>query len=455
MERGLSCDLGDIGCGIGEVVSKAASDGMSQIAEDTIDTFESVMTAIGSFWVYIPTPNLAGGTGSNSAVVDFIQSSLGFYVMLAAVISILIAATKIILTQRGEGFAKIARGLLVLALVTTAGIPLLSVLILAADEFSVWFIERSTGGGNFGANLAASMGLASVQPIGALLVIILGIVAIVAAVTQVVLILVRMVMLVILAGMLPMAASFASQDEGIAWLKKYGAWLAAFLLYKPVAAIIYGTAYKLIAGGVFNYDDQTINVSGQALMSMLGGLLLMVLAVVALGPLMRFLIPAVGAIGGSGAGGGDLAAGVGAGASGAMSIAGMKASSGGGRASGASTPSFSDSSASGASNVGSGSRGATGGTGAAGSTGTAGAGAASSAGGGAAAGAGAAGGAASGGAAAAGGAAAGAGAGSAAGPVGMAAGAVVGTAVSGAGKVAKAVSDKAEQSIDEGPRGSN
>lgn len=421
------CSLVDLqGCAsdsIGGIVGNA----VDNFAADVAEGFGKIMASLGTYWLYIPTPNLAGGTGSNSDVVSFIQNSLIFYVAIAAIIAIVISSIRLILTQKGEHFSKIARGIVTLIFVTAAGVPLLSLLIIAGDQFSVWIVNLPTDGRDFGSNLAAAMTAALSVPGGAVLVIVLGIIAICVSLTQVVLILIRMVMLVLLAGMLPLAGSFASTDGGKDWLKKYSGWLLAFLLYKPIAAIIYAVAFALVGNGLFRYDEGALDVTGQAIMNILAGLMLMVVAVIALGALMKFVTPAIGAIGGSAAGG-ALAAGIGAAATGAVSIMGMKSigggSSGGGAApSGAGTAPTSAPSAAAASGS------------AAGNS----AGAASSAG-----------------AAAGGGstAAAGATAGAAAGPAGIAAGAAVGAAAQGVGAAAGAVKSGTENAVEGGPSGS-
>ena len=81
------------------------------------------------------------------------------------------------------------------------------------------------------------------------------------------------------------------------------AWLVAFILYKPAAAIVYATAFRLAGSDVFGGD-------GDELMSAVTGLVLMVLALAALPALMRFVTPMVGALSsGGGGGGGTMAAG--------------------------------------------------------------------------------------------------------------------------------------------------
>lgn len=443
----MACLPLDLKCGTAGIIADAAERGMRGMAEDAIETYGNTAQWLGTFWLYTPTPNLAGSEGGASPVVEFLQGSLGFYVAIAAFLSLIIVAAKILLTQRGEGFKEALRGLVVLVLVTGLGVPVLSLLILAGDEFSVWIVERSTGSRDFAANLLAATSLTALLPFGSLLVILLGIVAFLLSVAQVVLILLRSVMLVLLAGMLPVAASFAATETGMNWLKKYGAWMVAFLLYKPVASIIYATAFALIADGPLSFETG-VDAGADAFMSVAAGILLMALAVAALFALMKLITPAIGAIGSGSSGGAGIAA-AGALASGAMQVGSMRGGFSGGGA-GRTSSTSTTSAPNGASTTGpssrepamAGARTTSRGANAAGRAApaaTAGTGAAAASG-----------------AVAGGGAGAGAAAGSAAGPGGVAAGAVAGRVAGGVAAGAQAVSKSAQSTVDSdgGPDGS-
>ena len=52
-------------------------------------------------------------------------------------------------------------------------------------------------------------------------------------------------MLVLLVGTLPLIAAFSNTEMGLQWFRKATAWLIAFALYKPAAAIVYAVAFKL------------------------------------------------------------------------------------------------------------------------------------------------------------------------------------------------------------------
>jgi hypothetical protein len=69
------------------------------------------------------------------------------------------------------------------------------------------------------------------------------------------------------------------------WFKRAVAWLAGFILYKPIAAIIYAAAIRQIA---------TPSGAPDATLKVIMGVTMMALAVVALPAILRFVSPKTG-----------------------------------------------------------------------------------------------------------------------------------------------------------------
>ncbi len=388
-----------------------------------------------------------GPTGASGAVL-FLQSAIWWLVGGLAVLSVIVGGVRMAWEQRAEPGRQALKSLLTLIVVAGAGVTVTGLLVTAADAFSVWVINGSLecdvagDGACFGSNMIALIGLTTAPGaggLGALLIIILGLVAILAAAFQIVLMVARGAMLVILTGILPLSASFTNTEIGASWFKKNVGWLLAFILYKPAAAIVYAAAFNLLGTDVFSDD-------GTGLISILTGLMLMLIALFALPALMRFVTPLVGSMAG--------------GTGGALGIAAIAALPTGaaalGRLGTGSSPSSSGSPPAGGGSLGSpsGSGGDASAVRSAPAPVPASTGAAASGGGAAAASSGAA---AGGAAAAGGGAAGGAAAGAAGGPVGMAAGVAIGVAADGAKKAGSAVAQTAqsvgEQSTEGGPSG--
>ncbi|MFF2832351.1 hypothetical protein ACFVSK_11370 [Cellulosimicrobium cellulans] len=254
---------------------------------------------------------LPSGPSNAGGAVLFLQSSLWWYMGAAAIVSVIIGGARMAWEQRAEPGKETVKSLLTLIVVAGAGVTIVGLLVAAADSFSVWVLNGSlqcdvtaAGSACFGENMLTLLALTThpaAGGLGSLLIIILGIIAILAAAFQIVLMVARGGMLVVLTGILPLSASFTSTEMGKTWFRKCIAWLVAFILYKPAAAIIYAAAFQLVGTDVFSDD-------GSGLLAVLTGLMLMVIALFAMPALMRFVTPMVGAMA-SGAGGAALAAG--------------------------------------------------------------------------------------------------------------------------------------------------
>ena len=180
-----------------------------------------------------------------------------------------------------------------------------------------WFITRASAGSGFADHLANLLGLATAStsqaagtPAGftvglagtvttAFIAIVLGIIAFLATVIQIMLMLVRGGMLVLLVGTFPFVAAFSNTEMGLQWFRKASAWLIAFALYKPAAAVVYAVAFDL--------------AGQQGALALLDGVMMLVLAILALPALLRFVVPATSALAGAG-GAGAIVAGAAGGA---------------------------------------------------------------------------------------------------------------------------------------------
>jgi type IV secretion system protein TrbL len=416
----------------GDWLSGLADDAMGNMAKAILEAMSQMVTTLSTFWVSMPTVNLASEDGTGpSPVVSMVNSELMVWTVTLAVLAVILGGIRMIWEQRGAPLKELLRSLITLTLVSGLGLGVISILVIAADAFSAAIIDRSTDGKGF----AEAMNILVItnQPgVGVFILIVLGLIGLIASLVQIVLMVVRSGMLVILAGILPTTAAFTNTEMGKQWFQKAVGWTIAFILYKPAAAIVYSVAFLLMG-----------NNSGQdALIGSITGFTLMVVALFALPALMRFVTPMVGAVasgGGAGAG-----AAVGAMATGAVSLG----RSGSGKGNAAPTPASTQNNQPGTSPKGSdgtpGPKG-NGGQPTPGSTGPGGAASAATAGTAGTAGAGA------GAAAGTAGAGAASGAAKAAGPAGL----VVAAGAQVASRASQAAQQTAQDSTGEGPSGSN
>ncbi len=306
------CDLPGVGavCGLpGAVVSSVAGDTFQAAVDQLATGLGKALTLAMTFWTRVQMPALSDSSGP----VGDLRGSTAYLTGAVAVAALLVAAVRLAFTRSSEPAVDAARGLVTLVVATGVGVPAVVALAAAGDGFSTWILGRA-GDGALGPRLA---GLAtSLGPLGPGLVFIVAILGIFAALAQVALMLVRIGVLVMLTGVLPLVAAGSGTRTGRATLTRVLSWLLAFVLYKPAAAVVYASAFYLVGQG----SDP---------LSVLSGLALMVLSIVALPALLRLLTPAVAAATSGGGGGGAVAAGAVVAATGARVVS-QRTSAGGG-----------------------------------------------------------------------------------------------------------------------------
>jgi type IV secretion system protein TrbL len=292
---------------IGGGVDKIAGSAIDKLAEAVSKAVGESVKSVATIWTKVPTVGLGDGQTASK-----LQDNLFWFVGFAAVFSVLIAGIRMVWEARGEPLREVLRSLMTLVLVTGAGLALINLLVVAGDEFAAWLIGGS-GGQEFNTKMTAMLAviITTGGPMGPILVIVLGLILVFASLVQIVLMIARSGMLVLLAGVWPLSASATNTQWGGQWFNKITGWIIAFVLYKPVAALVYATAFELFG-------------DSKDLMGALTGATMMVLAIAALPALMKLCVPAVASLSGGGGGGG-----------GAMAAGSMAASSAGGGPTGA------------------------------------------------------------------------------------------------------------------------
>ena len=145
------------------------------------------------------------------------------------------------------------------------------------------------------------------------LVLVVAALGILGFLVQIALLFVRSALLVVLAGIWPLSAAASMTPAGNAWYRKTTAWILAAVLYKPAAAICYAAAFHLM----------TASTTG---IGVLEGIVLVLLATLALPALMKLVVPMAAAAGAVGTA--EVLAGGAAAATGAIMIAGTAAAAG-------------------------------------------------------------------------------------------------------------------------------
>ena len=235
-------------------------------------------TLMGS-WLKLSTPNVSD---SSTSAVAFLTQNTAYLVGICGIVGLLIAAARMMWYQRAEPAREALAGLLRLVVVQGCAVSAIGLLSAAGDSLATSIMNNATAMAGTGAQ---SLGQISMSAIGsATLVIVLSGLAIIAFFVQLVLLIVRDGLLVLLAGTLPLSAAASMTPVGNSWFRKNVGWLLAFLLFKPVAALVYGAAIL----SVTNSADITGEITG---------IVLVALATLTLPALMRMVAPMVSAIG--------------------------------------------------------------------------------------------------------------------------------------------------------------
>ncbi|MFF5361549.1 hypothetical protein ACFY4I_19475 [Streptomyces scabiei] len=330
------------------VFAKAIGDGAAE-----------VLKALNGVWLSVDVQDPAGNGGGHGQAaagspIGQITAEVNWIVAYVAVASLLIAAIRMAVDRKGQSMKQAFMGMWKVILVGAASVPVVTALMAASDAYAKDVYARS----DLGDNASTMLGVLTLNQPG--LVLIFGLLVMLSSFVQIVLMYIRIGVLIMLVGTLPLAAVSSMTGWGEGWWKKHVGWLAAWLLYKPAAALIIYSATAMTKG------TKDLN-------SIIAGMGMLIMAVFALPALLKLIVPATAALGGTS--GGTVAMGAANNmASGAVSIAGASVAGGGGGgggAGGSAGPQGSPSAGAGSSAGGAG--GAAGGAGAAAGTAAAGA----------------------------------------------------------------------------------
>ncbi|RQN02009.1 hypothetical protein EHW97_14735 [Aeromicrobium camelliae] len=259
------------------------------------------------------TPGLGSG-----GTADRIQNNVWWFAGVLAIVGVLVAGARMAFEGSGRPAKELLKSLLTLVVVAGAGLTFVRLGVEAGDSFSTWIIGRSLEDGSFEQNLAALfqgiVAFGGAPGLPAMMTIVLGLIAMLFSVGQIVLMFFRSAALVLLAGLLPLSAAATGTRFGEQWFGKTCAWIVAFLLYKPAAAIIYAAAVTMFG----NPDSLTGSIVG---------LCMMALALIALPATMKLVVPQTSSLASGAMGGSSFGA--------ALGAAGVAAAAGGGSPSGA------------------------------------------------------------------------------------------------------------------------
>jgi len=218
---------------------------------------------------------------------------------------ILFAAARLAMAKRGgvageaqESFLMFARAvfasMMFSALITTG--------TKAGDAFSDWVINDATGADLHGAvERLVDNNLRDHSNLGSGVLLVLAILGLISMLVQLAMLVIRQAVLILVVAAIPLAAAAAGTGPGSQAYKRMLSWSLAFVLWKPVGALVYAIAFT--AAGT-----KTTGQQQDPQLVLLGTILLLSVTIV-LPALMRLVAPAVATLGGGGGAGAALAGG--------------------------------------------------------------------------------------------------------------------------------------------------
>ncbi|MEU7138863.1 hypothetical protein ABZ942_05375 [Nocardia sp. NPDC046473] len=281
---------------------------------------EAIILAL-TFWMKVPN-EAASDSGSLFTKINEYTYQAQILLLIASVI---LSGARLAEARRGATMNEAAESFRMFARVVFSSWMLGAVIVAgtqASDRFSEWIINDSTNGN--AKDLAELMVKTSkLQAFSPGLVLIIAIVGLLGALAQIVLAIVRQGLLIIAAGVLPLAAAASGMNVGKQSYQKLIGWIIAFMLWKPVAAIVYMIAFTT-AGHVDSLSATNGLPDGEQAQRMLVAIVLLCSVAFVLPALMRLVTPAVAIVGSGGSGltatGGTLLAVAGLGAMGTKAV---------------------------------------------------------------------------------------------------------------------------------------
>ena len=272
-------------CGAaGSAVSAAAGGFWSSAAQMLATAQAELLKILFTAWLGIPTPGLTGA----GSPVGFLQAHLSGLVGAAAVCGMIAAGIPDDVRVPPRTHRRGVEGDDADRHHHRRRIGGHRLLSAAGDAFSTWIVAQAAGGASVAQTFTADANLSLATSMSPGVILLLAPLSMVGMLIQIALLLCRSTFLVILTGCWPLAAAASTTEDGRTWYRRLTGWIIAFLLFKPVAGIIYATAIRMLTGGSSNELD------------VIEGVILLTMACLALPALLRLVAPMTGRLGGIG-----------------------------------------------------------------------------------------------------------------------------------------------------------
>ncbi|MET8425472.1 hypothetical protein [Nocardia sp. NPDC004860] len=298
---GAVCQLKNLG---EKAAGSAANSVFDNIANNFGDALALFIRMALTWWVNLPSPQLASSTGEPGPALTSIRDYTSGLQVLLMIAGILFAAARLAMAKRGGVAGEAQESFLIFARAVFASMMFSALITMgtkAGDAFSNWVIFDATRNDLNGAvSRLVDHDLRTDTGLGSAVLLLLGLLGLISMLAQLVMLVVRQAVLILVVAAIPLAGAAAGTGPGSQAYKRMLSWALAFVLWKPVGALVYAIAFT--AAGSGNGDQQDTQL-------VLLGMLLLLSVPIVLPALMRLIAPAVATLGGGGGAAAALAGG--------------------------------------------------------------------------------------------------------------------------------------------------
>ncbi|MFX0578796.1 hypothetical protein [Nocardia nepalensis] len=287
---------------LGQAASDAAGSALDDIVAQFAESFSSILRFVMTWWTALPSPQLTDNQGGLGPTLSGIREYTSGLQVLLLTCGIMFAAARLALAKRGGVAGEAQESLLMLSRAVFASMAFAAVIAAgtrAGDAFAEWVIFDSSRGDahNIVAELTQFDLKTNNSGLGTGVLFVLFLLGIISMLIQLVMLVLRQALLILVVAVIPIAAAASGTGPGSQAYKRLLSWSLAFVLWKPVGALIYAMAFTV--AGRDQKDPQLV----------LLGLILLVMTVIVLPALIRLVAPAVATLGGGGGAAAVLAGG--------------------------------------------------------------------------------------------------------------------------------------------------
>ncbi|WP_433273974.1 hypothetical protein ACQPZA_24035 [Pseudonocardia xinjiangensis] len=275
------CGTFDLGCQAGQAFGSVLQSMISEVARGAAELVVTTAT----WWVETDSVD------PRDPAVVAAQGATRDLILIILVGSVLVQSIRLVISRKGEPLIMVATGLIRYAIVSALGLAILQSALRAGDALASQLLDGAAN------NFALLMQQVLIDGDASFLVLLVSLIAAVLSLVQWVLMAMRQAGLLVLAAMLPLAAAGSLTRSTRGWLDKLIVWLIAMVAYKPAAAFIYYIG--------FSYLSSPSAADAGSTATMITGIMVLLLAVLAMPILLKFFAwsgTQIGGGGGSGSG---------------------------------------------------------------------------------------------------------------------------------------------------------